>query len=252
MADPISSLTPNANNACIDDDGDANASIAPLQSNVVPEPPNQSRLDDSSSQSPPNGVQSLVQKFSPPTLPAALPKSAPPSMPASAIVLASPRVLVTSSGAVPGGGSYRVAGSLLKDEIKTGALAGSNTELGTVSVQYGKDNDVQLVGGRRTMMVNGGGFGLSVTTEVGLVRANLGENNDDGSVGGNIGAGAELAGGEATLSAPFGSLTGGLSVSLSLSGSMGVRDADHDGKEEYCGKFSIPAYTLGACIERFW
>jgi len=45
---------------------------------------------------------------------------------------------------------------------------------------------------------------------------------------------------------------GGLSVSMSLSGSMGVRDADHDGEPEYCAKFSVPAFTIGACIERFW
>jgi hypothetical protein len=33
---------------------------------------------------------------------------------------------------------------------------------------------------------------------------------------------------------------------------MGVRDADHDGKPEFCGKFSVPAFTVGACIEQFW
>ena len=38
---------------------------------------------------------------------------------------------------------------------------------------------------------------------------------------GNIGAGAELIGGEATLTTPAGSVTGGLSLSMSLSGGMG-------------------------------
>ena len=131
-------------------------------------------------------------------------------------------------------------------------FAGSNAEKGTVSVQYGKDNDVQLVAERGSLVASHAGFSLSVTGDAGVARANLGEHNDDGSIGGNLGAGVEVFGAEGTLNTPIGSLTYGNSVSASLSGSLGVRDADHDGKPEFCGKFSIPAYTVGACVEQFW
>lgn len=246
MADPISSLSNSPSNSCIDDSVDGGASVAPVQSSVVPAVANQSLPDGGGLTQTPNGAEGLVQKFSAPLLPkAAVPSASPSSSPST-------HYLASSSGAVPGGGSYRVGGSLMTSEIKAGALAGSNAEVGTVSVQYGKDNDVQLVGARETLVASHSGYGLSLTGDAGVARANLGEHNDDGSLGGNIGAGVELIGGEATISTPVGSLTGGLSVSMSLSGSMGVRDADHDGKPEFCGKFSIPAYTIGACIERFW
>jgi hypothetical protein len=241
MSGPISSLNPNAQNSCVDDGSEPNMSVAPPQNAVVPEPTRISSSAVAGSMETPSGTSGLVQKFPTPT---SL-KAAPPSTSTSPL-------LVTSAGVVPGGGSTRVAVSLFKQEIHTAPLEGTSVEVGTVSVQYGKDNDVQIVGARQTLKVSHGGYGLSLTGEVGVVRANLGENNDDGSVGGNIGAGAELIGGEATIDTPVGSLTGGLSESMSLSGSMGVRDADRDGDPEYCAKFSVPAFTLGACIERFW
>ena len=242
MADPISSLNSTPNNACIDDDGEAASPVAPSQS-VVTASPTQSAQAPTEA---PSGTQSLVQRFSStaPSLPAVAPSSPPETH--------DRHTMTSSSGAVPGGGSYRVSASLLKDEYNGGMRDGTNAEVGTASVQWGKQNDAQLVGLRSTIAVNRGGYGLSVTTDAGVIRANFGEDNDDGSVGGNIGSGVELAGGEATVTTPAGSLTYGLSVSASLSGSMGVRDADHDGDPEYCAKFSIPAVTLGACVERFW
>jgi len=63
---------------------------------------------------------------------------------------------------------------------------------------------------------------------------------------------AEAAGLEATVTTPVASVTLGASVSDGIAGSSGVRDADHDGKPEYCAKVSIPAFTVGACLERFW
>ena len=247
MADPISSLS-STPNSCIDDDGETSAP-APLQSNVTPEPTHPSAPQSSAAT--PNGTQGLVEKFSAATVPTAVALSTPPSSgtPAAPAV----RFFTASSGAVPGGGSYRVSGSLMKGEVTSGLLKGSNMEVGTASVQYGKDNDVQLVAKRATVVVNGdGAYGLSVTGDAGVVRANLGENNDDGSLGGNIGSGAELVGLEGTLNTPVGSVTYGQSVSMSLSGSMGVRDRDHDGKPEFCAKFSVPMYTVGACVEQFW
>ncbi len=161
-------------------------------------------------------------------------------------------MLTTSSGAVPGGGSYRVAATGLNAQIETGPLKGSGLELATAYVQYGKDNDVQVALARRTAALSGHGFGVTVTGEAGVARANLGENNDDGSIGGNIGSGVDLLGFEATVDTPVGSLTYGQGASVGVSGSMGVRDQDHDGKPEFCAKFSIPAYTVGACVEQFW
>jgi len=250
MADPISSLNSYPGNISIDEHGENSTPVLPLQSSVVPEPSRQCSSEAGNAAETLSASSSLVQKFSSP----ALLTSATPSSPPSGGKPAPPsaRFLATSSGAVPGGGAYRVAASLMKDEIRGGLLDGSRAELGTVSVQYGKDNDVQLVGARETIVVSHAGYGLSITGEAGVVRANLGENNDDGSLGGNLGAGAELLGGEVTLDTPVGSITGGLSVSASVSGSMGVRDADHDGEPEFCAKFSVPAFTLGACIERFW
>jgi hypothetical protein len=246
MADSISSLNGYPSNSCVDDD-ETSSPVAPLQSSVVPAPPNQCSTEGGGSVDVPTGTQILVQKFSTTNLS----KSATPSAALGSSTSLSVRFSATSSGAVPGGGSYRVAASLVEAEIKSGPLEG-NAERGTVSVQYGRDNDVQVVGARETLTVSHAGYGLSVTGEAGVARANLGENNDDGSLGGNLGAGAELVGGEATINTPAGSLTGGLSVSMSVSGSIGVRDVDHDGEPEFCAKFSVPAFTLGACVERFW
>ncbi|HEX2669800.1 MAG TPA: hypothetical protein VHM25_02955 [Polyangiaceae bacterium] len=245
MPGPISSLCSNdPSNACVEDDRTASTPAAPLQS-VAPEPA-QSSSETSTLAETPLASQSLVQKFTPPiALPAVTP-SAGTGLPSST------QWLATSSGAVPGGGSYRVAASVMKDEVTSGLFQGSSAEIGTASVEYGKDNDAQLVGARETLRLHRGGYSLSVTGEALTARGNLGEHGDDGSLGGALGAGAELVGAEATLDTPLGSITYGNSVSVSLSGSMGVRDADHDGKPEFCGKFSIPAYTVGACIEQFW
>ena len=85
-----------------------------------------------------------------------------------------------------GGGSYRHSASVMTAEIKTGLFEGSHAELGQASAQYGKDNDVQLVGMRDTFVIHrDDGYGLSLSGDAGVLRANLGENNDAGSLGGN-------------------------------------------------------------------
>lgn len=233
MSDPISTLNQSSpSNACIVDDGEASAASAPAPATLPPPPP--------------SAVPGLVARFSSATAPPSKPAvSAPPA------IALSITTLHTSAGAAAGGGSYRVAASALEQDMTIGP-ATSHLDLGSVSVQYGKDNDVQVVLARRSMALSHGGYGVSVIADAGTARANLGEHNDDGSIGGNIGAGVEALGAEATVDTPYGSLTGGVSVSASLSGSIGVRDADHDGKPEFCAKFSIPAFTLGACVEQFW
>ena len=127
----------------------------------------------------------------------------------------------TSSGAVPGGGSYRLAASVLAEDMTVGP-ANSHLDLGRASVQYGKDNDAQAVLARRTLVAAHAGYGLSVTANALVARASLGEHNDDGSIGGNIGSGIDVLSADATVDTPYGSLTSGVGVSASLSGSIGA------------------------------
>jgi len=246
MADPISSLNQSSfPNACIDGEVEpaspaaspatrASSSALASQSLSQPEEPAVCAV--------PSSVKSLVDKFPAPT-------AAPPAGPSGPPVI-SVTHLTTSSGPVAGG-SYRVSANVLDVQANLGPLH-SNVEVGSVSVQFGKDKDAQAALLRRTDTLTHAGYSLSLTSDALAARANLGEHNDDGSLGGNIGSGAELLGTEGTLNTPYGSVTAGVSISASLSGSMGVRDADHDGKPEFCAKFSIPAYTLGACVEQFW
>jgi len=89
----------------------------------------------------------------------------------------------------------------------------------------------------------------SVNAEALTARANYGFANDDGSTGANFGATAQLVGFESTLSHSGWSVTSGLSAQIGGYGSVGFRDADHDGKTEFCAKISAPAVTLGVCME---
>ena len=130
---------------------------------------------------------------------------------------------------------------------------GSGATALELSIQKGQDKNVQVTVARSNFAIDMcSGFGLSLSGDVGVFRANIGVHNDDGSVGHNIGLMAEAAGLEATVTTPVASVTLGASVSDGIAGSSGVRDADHDGKPEYCAKVSIPAFTVGACLERFW
>jgi hypothetical protein len=239
MADPISSLAPNnAHDYSLDDTPEATASAAvPAHSSLAPSVPLACLPEAAESAAPPSGAESLVARFSPP--------------PASPKPVVSYSALSTSAGAVPGGGSYRVAGTGLEVQVEIGALKGTS-QLATAYVQYGDDKDAQVALARQTVALSGHGYGVAVTGQTGVLRANLGEHNDDGSIGGNIGSGVEAFGVEVTVETPVGSLTYGQGASLALGGSMGVRDRDHDGKPELCAKFSIPDYTVGACVEEFW
>ncbi|MET0794224.1 MAG: hypothetical protein ABW061_22065 [Polyangiaceae bacterium] len=160
---------------------------------------------------------------------------------------------VTTEGRVPGTGSYRISQTALSVQVSSGFFKGSGTEVGNVSASAGTDADLQFSARKNTLSMTSGGYHLSVVTDVASGRVNLGEHNDDGSIGGNIGAGGDLAGTEATLDTPGGnSFSYGASQSAGASGSIGVRDANHDGRPEFCAKFSLPAFTLGACIQQFW
>lgn len=223
MADPISSLGPNNSLDChVDDHAEATSSSTPVQSSAAPSAARAGSAAATASAALPAGAKALVARVS----------------------------LGTSSSTVAGG-SHRESFTGLKSQVELGAFK-ETVELATGYVQSGTDKDAQVALMRRTAALSGHGYGVTVTSDVGAARAYLGENNDDGSIGGNIGIGAEAAGVEVTVDTPLGSLTYGQSASVGAGGSMGVRDADHDGEPEFCAKFSLPAYTVGVCVERFW
>ncbi len=80
-------------------------------------------------------------------------------------------------------------------------------------------------------------------------KVNYGIHNPDGSVGLNFGASASVVGVETTFSHSGWSLTVGASEGIGPDMSVGVRDQDRDGRGELCGRISIRALTLGACLE---
>ena len=254
MPDPISCLSPSSTPiGCNEEAGDPSAvcSAPPQVPASAPPalmsvPPGSPGVTAPPSVTPaPSGVTSLIAAFSSST--AARPGPIFGGVPAHSLVF-----LGTTSGPSAAGGSHRDAAMVLKAQIDSGPLQGTGREVLSASKQFGTDMDLQVAVGRESYIAAHGGYALSVIGEAGAARANLGEHNDDGSQGLNVGLVAELAGVEATISTPIGSLTGGLSLSEGVSGFIGRRDADHDGKTEFCAKISIPAFTVGACVEKFW
>jgi hypothetical protein len=86
--------------------------------------------------------------------------------------------------------------------------------------------------------------------DVFAATAHLGTKNADGSEGFNIGGGATVLSIEGTV--PIGdsvTATVGVAMSAGASVSLGVRDADHDGKIEYCGHVEVLFGIAGLCVE---
>jgi hypothetical protein len=139
------------------------------------------------------------------------------------------------------GDSVFVGAALLKGrDAKTGLQA----EVLSVSAQVGAQNEFQI----GLVRVAGGIGPLTGSVENMTARANAGIHNDDGSTGFNLGAGAIVIGGEATLGTAT-SGTFGLAVSMGEGASLGFRDIDGDGAPELCGRVSSGAVTLGLCLE---
>lgn len=91
-----------------------------------------------------------------------------------------------------------------------------------------------------------------LTASVDILNANLhlGSLNGDGSRGENIGAGANLLGGEIDIAYKGWSLTLGVAASLGGSISSGEgRDLDADGVQERCFAMSLGPFTIGECDE---
>ena len=93
---------------------------------------------------------------------------------------------------------------------------------------------------------------FSARGEAFTAQARVGEQNADGSTGLGASIGATVVGGELTGTLGFLSLTGGASIGATYGASVGVRDSDHDGKTEYCGRLDFGVGSAGACVEKFW
>jgi hypothetical protein len=90
---------------------------------------------------------------------------------------------------------------------------------------------------------------IRIVGEFLAVGAELGTRNADGSKGFGIGLGAVLTGVEATLHLGHdNSVTLGTSAGVGAHVSVGVRDADHDGKPELCARVT-EFVTIAGCIE---
>jgi hypothetical protein len=248
VPDPISSSTPTPGpNQCLEDDGGLSGGVCPNpattafggDSSAVGGPATEPSACEA-----PNAVWSLVQQF-----PAAAfaKASVAGRQPDSTSVVG-----YDHTGPSPEGDSQRSEVAFVKSSNPSGALQGSSLEVLGVVAQSGAQSNHELIAMRSTLALSHAGFGLAVTADGPSLRASLGVHNDDGSLGGNLGLGGNALGFEATLSTPVGSVTYGDGLSLAASGSIGVRDADHDGKPEYCAKVSLPAYTFGVCLEKFW
>ena len=95
-----------------------------------------------------------------------------------------------------------------------------------------------------------GSVQLSAGVDILNASAHLGSLNADGSRGENIGAGANLLGGELSIDYKGWSLTVGVAASLGGSISSGEgRDSDGDGVQERCFAMSLGPFTLGECDE---
>ncbi len=93
---------------------------------------------------------------------------------------------------------------------------------------------------------------VQVSGEVFTAQAHSTFDNPDGSTGLGASAGTTLIGAEITLRDGADSLTLGASAGVTMGASYGVRDVDHDGQPEYCGRVDFGAGSVGACVEKRW
>ncbi|WP_146652702.1 hypothetical protein [Labilithrix luteola] len=122
---------------------------------------------------------------------------------------------------------------------------GIEIELGSASIQVGRQSEVQAGAGRAGYH----GEGVSVAAEAFTASAQFGAENPDGSVGLNAGLSATAASVEATVKHSGNSVTLGLAAGVGASGSVGVRDDDKDGKKEICARAAFEFVIIGGCIE---
>jgi hypothetical protein len=147
---------------------------------------------------------------------------------------------------VTSGGAHYAGAAALKGRDPTGL----ELEVFTLSLQEGRQNEAQLGMARVGSATRNGS--LAGAVEVFTAKANAGPHNSDGSRGLNVGAVATAVGLEGTWNGDYLSVSAGASVGVGGEISLGKRDADHDGRAEYCLRVSggaLAFFTAGVCIE---
>lgn len=128
----------------------------------------------------------------------------------------------------------------------------TNTTTATPRVITVRPDQVDLATGIPRVQAHDTLGAARLTASVDILNANahLGSLNGDGSRGENIGAAANLLGGEIDIAYKGWSLTLGVAASLGGSISSGDgRDLDGDGVQERCFAMSLGPFTIGECDE---
>ena len=152
-----------------------------------------------------------------------------------------------AAGLTSSGDANFAAVALLKGR---NSQSGVEAEVVSASVQFGFQSEAQVgllrVGASRDDGTSSG------TVDALSARAAIGIHNTDGSTGFNIALTATALGVEGTHRGSHHSVTGGVSLGVGGEASIGVRDADHDGKKEVCLRVGGGPATIGHCLEMPW
>jgi hypothetical protein len=128
---------------------------------------------------------------------------------------------------------------------------GLEAEVFSASIHQGeREHAVQAGMARMGASTDDGHF--AVRGEVFTAQAHAGVDNADGSTGFGASMGSAIVGGEVTGTWGPVSLTFGAAAGATVGASAGVRDSDHDGKIEYCGRVDFGVGSIGACVEKRW
>lgn len=149
------------------------------------------------------------------------------------------RAGVTSSGT-----AVYAEAALLK-----GRKGGAQVEVMGISAQQGLENEQAVTLGAVSVQSKNGHHALAL--EVGTAKVNEGVQNPDGSKGVNVGFGVNLGALEYTYSKGDYQLSVGLSLGVGKGAELaaGVRDVDHDGRQEECVRMGFGPLTIGTCSE---
>lgn len=131
------------------------------------------------------------------------------------------------------------------------AASGLDAEVFSASIHEGEcERAVQVAMARMGASTADGYFSTHV--EVFTAQAHAAFDNTDGSTGLGASVGTTIVGADVTGTLGPVSLTLGASVGATVGGSIGVRDGDHDGKPELCGRVDFGAGAVGVCVEKWW
>jgi hypothetical protein len=130
------------------------------------------------------------------------------------------------------------------------AASGLEAEVFSASIHQGeRERAVQVAMARMGASTDDGHFSTHV--EVFTAQAHAALDNPDGSTGLGASMGTTIVGVDVTGTLGPVSLTLAASVGATVGGSMGVRDGDHDGKPELCGRVDFGVAGVGVCVEKW-